>query len=240
LENELKNIKKSLKDAEQKLSKMEPHYEDLISWKVAENARKQLIAWIAMWTAAITAGICIAGWTTYNEIKTSVVNLVKTQYSKVADQAVLEGKMKMDSELARVVSDAETDFTNRLKEIGNSIPIENRTQPVIEAFRKATQVALQKVETGYAYVGNRIASGWSETHFENTVRSKINDIPQKGDILKVKDPVNIRSGVIQYIEEKGWVNKPTKGYLKSGQKVEVLGVDFVADNYIWINFKTVN
>jgi hypothetical protein len=90
----------------------------------------------------------------------------------------------------------------------------------------------------YLFYGIANDDGWYERHFERADSSP-SAKPTVGVTVRALDSVHIRSDVIKYVPDQGWINAPKLGVVNKSQMVRVLEVIHIPDNenFIWIRFE---
>lgn len=90
-----------------------------------------------------------------------------------------------------------------------------------------------KYKTGWVFVGSLDDPKeykWSKQYFINTTNE---GIPEVGNLIMAKARVNLREGVIEFVDDKGWVNKGAVGLANPNEKYYVTSTKEVVPGYWW-------
>jgi hypothetical protein len=85
-----------------------------------------------------------------------------------------------------------------------------------------------ETDDGWVYLGQMEDGKWKERLFSGT------KVPKPGDVVTVTNPVNIRSGPIEYSPITGWTNKQKIGTAIPGTQLTVKEVKEVDDGFYWL------
>src|SRR5262245_38259067 len=206
--------------------------EELVSQVKSGQKRALKVSLVYTLTSFIVGG----AWVLYSFYTISELN--KNASGKKAEIAKLErDKAVLDNEIENVKHELQRRKDDLLKvELSEKPPkaIELPVQP------PKPQVVPFREVMGFAYYGLGNGDGtWSVRYFKKD-SGVPGDIPRVGDKISSVSPVNIREGYITYDPEKGWINQPSKGIIRPKQRFEVLEVNPIAGNYIWIKLKRVD
>jgi hypothetical protein len=184
----------------------------------------------------VTSFIIGGGWVLYSFYTISELN--KNASGKKAEIAILErDKAVLDNEIENVKQELQRRKDDLLK-----IELSEKPPKAIELPVKLGRpsVVPSRESLGFAYYGLRSGDRtWSERYFKKD-SGVPEDIPRVGDRISSISSVNIRAGYITYDPKNGWINQPSKGVIRSNQRFEVLEVNPIAGNFIWVKLKKVN
>ena len=137
------------------------------------------------------------------------------------------------SNMALALANFESKTIGRFEQVLARLPeklAEAKAEPIVTA-----DVARQA--EGYAYYGVRTANGtWSERYFDR-VDGNATSLPEQGDTVTARSPVNARAGYIEFSAETGWTNKRVIGAIRPGDRLNVVEVNPILGSYIWIKFR---
>jgi hypothetical protein len=100
----------------------------------------------------------------------------------------------------------------------------------------SNETFLNDTSTAYVYCGLFYDGKWIEQNFISDITG---ELPVIGESLTAKVNINVRSGIIQYVDAQ-WKNKPIVGLLNPGDRILVREVYRVAGGaFIWVKFSPV-
>ncbi len=232
--------------------------EDALAHRIYEKALDQFKKWLLGWAAVATTLLLFLGYQGYKEVvdqgrkdasefvrKSAVASLqndirkelqsARDQVKQSFQQNALADASKLDQDLAKILSDTQSNIDTRLSTFATQLAAATRTPTLSQAVARPPQPPLR----AYAYYGIQTNTGWSERNFAQTSGDPAQP-PKPGDLVRAIMPVNARSAVIKYVESRGWVNAQTVGLVKEGRTVRVLSVRPVegASAFLWIEFET--
>jgi hypothetical protein len=251
---------KAIEDLEKKLNALSAPYEDALAYRVFQKSQDQFKKWIAVWAGVLTAILLFFGVKGYGEIvdagkrqaseivitaaTTKLQDVIKEEFAKAREQAretvmksSLELTSSIDKALAELLQETQDQTSEHIKifatRVGTALKDPSIASSVHETAREGALHA-------WAYYGIRSDKGWQTSYFKNETRNEA-ELPQTGDIVVAKSPVNARGGIIEFDPNAGWVNKPALGAIKKDNRLKVLRVEPVKDNsdFIWIEFERI-
>jgi hypothetical protein len=257
------DLRNQIQALQKRLDAVEPPYEDMAAWRIAESARKHLYRGLVLLGAAIT----LAGIIGFREIVSSAQHLAQNradtvfsqEYHKAFDRQLnkrlAEDSTRWDSLLARrdhafddelarllvqrdsAINAAQTQAAAQLQRLGDTIAKvlnQPRVAAVVAHIGPAERLP---PPVGWAYYGIRYSGEdrWVERNFAITSRKPDDDLPKPGDRIRALKAVNVRADIYRF--DAGG-NAPVKGALAPGQVVRVDSARSVsgADGYQWVKF----
>ncbi len=245
IDSEVRAIADAVKRLQQKLDLLSAPLEQILTNRVAENAKMQITRWISAYFLIAVAALGYVGYNVHTFLDTVSEQVKLRATEKIQDVVVAtvtpQVRILVSSQADTLVAEAAAQADDALMRFEQRLTaaLKDKDPEVARALGKRGSAA--SFPSAFAYYRHQLPDGtWVERYFRSLRPGEKGAFPQPGEEVVALGYVNARKDFIRCSPTQGCVNAPIEpmvGVIRPDDRLEVIESRTVHEGFVWIKFK---